>query len=160
MGHEGSLPWVGSNSSFAVEDPRFWASSRHEGGATSASSSSSSTHDGISDRCDGGRDPSSPVDQAVDNTPPAKPSGDGSADISEDDDQPLVFTNEGQLLLLGDAWIVPTAQAAREGAGPTRGRAEVRSTHETVDEDGNTVVVDIREGECDCDLTMSGAIQP
>ncbi|KAI0383777.1 hypothetical protein F5Y04DRAFT_287068 [Hypomontagnella monticulosa] len=168
-------PWTTANGSFSVDDPRFWANSRRENGAivissdSSASSSSGSSWGGVSmANHHGSGNVGTPVNQVEDNTTPASPchnrgrssSGNSrSSSSSEDDDPPLVFTDEGQLLLLGDAWIVPTAERAREIAGPTRGRAQVRSTHETVDEDGNAVVVDIREEEMDCDLTMSGAIR-
>ncbi|KAI0898384.1 hypothetical protein F4806DRAFT_357787 [Annulohypoxylon nitens] len=84
-------------------------------------------------------------------------------DVEEDDSladiPPIAFTTTGELLLLGEEFIVPTAEEAHREAGPRVGPGRVISRQETVDEHGRRTSVIIDEMVDDMDVTMSGARQ-
>lgn len=84
-------------------------------------------------------------------------------DVEEDDSlsdiPPIAFTTTGELLLLGEEFIVPTAEEAHREAGPRVGPGRVISCQETVDEHGRRTSVIIDEMVDDMDITMSGARQ-
>ncbi|KAI1096171.1 hypothetical protein F5B19DRAFT_223462 [Rostrohypoxylon terebratum] len=72
---------------------------------------------------------------------------------------PIAFTTTGETLLLGEEFLVPTAEEARREAGPAVGPARIISQQEHYDDQGRRSVIDIVEDVADADLTMSGARQ-
>ncbi|KAI5862142.1 hypothetical protein GGS23DRAFT_572864 [Durotheca rogersii] len=82
------------------------------------------------------------------------------SDDEDDDDPMVVFTNAGELLLVGDKWQVPSQEAAfREAAeSSSTNRSEVRSVHESIDERGEPTLIDVIEKDCEGEVSMSGGL--
>ncbi|XDG06601.1 hypothetical protein ABKA04_006216 [Annulohypoxylon sp. FPYF3050] len=72
---------------------------------------------------------------------------------------PIAFTTTGETLLLGEEFIVPTAEEAHREAGPRVGPGRIISRQETVDERGRRTSVVIDEMAAYMDVTMRGARQ-
>ncbi|KAK6954353.1 hypothetical protein Daesc_004320 [Daldinia eschscholtzii] len=77
---------------------------------------------------------------------------------NNDQEEPFIFTRDGSVLLLGEQWQVPSRAEAIREAGEPIGRCDIVSTHETTDENGNTVEIDIKEENCREPLVMSGGL--
>ncbi|KAI1208765.1 uncharacterized protein F4807DRAFT_461306 [Annulohypoxylon truncatum] len=80
--------------------------------------------------------------------------------LTPDNEIPAVaFTTQGEALLMGEPFIVPTAQQAQQEAGRRTGPARIFSRHETVDREGRRTTVEIDEDVEEADITMSGGRQ-
>ncbi|KAI1482755.1 hypothetical protein F4774DRAFT_247916 [Daldinia eschscholtzii] len=156
-----------STSGYAT-DPTAWANSRR---STSSIWSTQNNNGGrrtrsVSSSGDSIRYTPSPQpdeDQIGIGIPCELPDGYGSTTEGEelegdDQEEPFIFTRDGSVLLLGEQWQVPSRAEAIREAGEPVGRCDIVSTHETTDETGNTVEIDIKEENCREPLVMSGGL--
>ncbi|KAI1661469.1 hypothetical protein F4813DRAFT_230350 [Daldinia decipiens] len=76
----------------------------------------------------------------------------------KDEEEPFAVTRDGDLILFGEQWEVPSPTEAKIEAGEPVGCCDIISTHMVTDEDGNTTEIDIEEKNCKVSLVMSGGL--
>ncbi|KAI1808331.1 hypothetical protein F4811DRAFT_549065 [Daldinia bambusicola] len=79
-------------------------------------------------------------------------------EVKDDKIEPFTFAENGDLVLTGPEWSVPSRDEAIKEAGPTTGCSDITTIQETLDEFGNIKEVEIKENNCMGELTMSGGL--